>query len=74
MRVVAITEIAPWSNGVRIRGLIDSGTAHGGYGSPYPYGDPRYAPVGDLTFRCTVDYRGYVSNLRVERNNSYRPY
>ena len=49
-------------------------TAYGGYGNPYGYADPRYAPTGDLSFRCTVDYRGYVSNLRVERNGTYRPY
>ena len=74
MRVVAITEIARWSNGVHVRGLIDSGNVHGGYGSPYAYNDPRYAPAGDLTFSCSADYRGSVSNLRVERNNAVRPY
>ena len=75
MRVAAITEVRRRSNGLRVRGLIDSGA----YGSPYayPYGnqtyvDPRYARTGDLTFRCDVDYRGYVRNVRIGRNSAYR--
>lgn len=73
MRVTAITEVKRRSNNkLRVRGLIDSGA----YGY-YPYGnqgyvDPRYARNGDLTFRCDVDYRGYVSNVRIGRNNAYR--
>jgi hypothetical protein len=39
------------------------------YGQPYG----GYAN-GDLTFRCNVDYRGYVSNVRIRRNESYRRY
>lgn len=74
MRIVAITDVARWSNGLYVRGLIDSGNAHGGYGSRFGYGDPRYAPVGDLRFGCAVDARGYVSNLRIDRNISNRPY
>ncbi|HXC74007.1 MAG TPA: hypothetical protein VN640_04930, partial [Sphingomicrobium sp.] len=62
-----------------------SGLLSSGYGGPYggqryignrPYGyqDQGYA-AGDLTFRCNVDYRGYVSNVRIGRNNSaYRRY
>ena len=45
-----------------------------GYGQP-GYGDPRYAQqqvVSDLQFRCNVDYRGAITNLRVTRNNPYR--
>ena len=45
-----------------------------GYGNPYGYADPRYAPVGDLRFDCAVDDRGYVSNVRVDRNINNRPY
>lgn len=74
MRIVAITDVARWSNGLHVRGLIDSGTAHGGYGNPYGYADPRYAPVGDLRFDCAIDDRGYVSNVRVDRNINNRPY
>ena len=40
------------------------------------YGNRGYAGVyGDLTFRCNVDYRGAVTNLRVRRNDNFRrPY
>jgi hypothetical protein len=77
MRVTQITEVRRRNNGVRVSGLIDS---RGGYGQP-PYGnaygyqgqgyqDPRYAAQGDLTFRCNVDYRGAVSNVRINRNRA----
>jgi hypothetical protein len=67
MRVTAITDIQRRSSGLRVRGLIDSG--YGGYRSQgYGYQGQRYAG-GDLTFRCTVDYRGYVSDVRVSRND-----
>lgn len=73
MRVTAITEVQRRSGGLRVRGLIESGP----YGSPYggqSYVDPRYARRGDLTFRCDVDYRGYVSKVKISRNNDYRRY
>ena len=50
------------------------------YGAPgYPnqgYGNRAYNGVhADLTFRCNVDYRGAVTNLRVRNNGSFRrPY
>ena len=74
MRVTAITDVQRKSSGLRVKGLIDSG--YGGYGqygqygqyNQYGYQNQGYAS-GDLTFRCTVDYRGYVSNVRVERND-----
>ena len=35
--------------------------------------DPRYAQAADLSFRCNVDYRGAVSNVRVSRyQTAYR--
>ena len=87
MRVTAITEVQRRENGVRVSGLIDSrggyqqppyGNAYGYQGQGYQgqaYQDPRYAAQGDLTFRCNVDYRGAVTNVRVRRNtNAYRGY
>jgi hypothetical protein len=74
MRVTAITDVQRRSNGLRVRGLIDSG--HGGngaYGGQYGYQNRGYA-TGDLTFRCNVDYRGYVTNVRIGRNDAYRRY
>lgn len=72
MRVVGITNVERRSSGLRVSGLIDSGTWYGQYGNQYwNQGNlnPRY---GDLTFRCNVDYRGYVTNVRIRRNDSWR--
>ena len=79
MRVTAITQVERRSSGLRVRGLIDSGYYGGQWGyqqqqqQQQGYQNQQYA-VGDLKFRCTVDYRGYVSNVRVERNDDYRRY
>jgi len=62
MRVTAITEVNRRSDGLRVRGLLDSGMS--GY-NPNTYN--RSYATGDLTFRCTVDYRGYVRDVRVRR-------
>jgi len=63
VRVTAITDVQRRSNGrVRVRGLLD--TARGGYG--------RYG--SDLKFRCDVDYRGYIVDVSLDRNDSYRRY
>jgi hypothetical protein len=67
MRVTAITDVERRTFGLRVRGLIDTGY---GYNRNYNQG---YAG-GDLKFRCTVDYRGYVSDVRVDRNDDYRRY
>jgi hypothetical protein len=64
IRVTAITEVERRSDGVRVRGLLDSGM---GYSSYNPYTGPTYSGSGDLTFRCMVDYRGYVRDVRVRR-------
>ena len=82
MRVTAITDVRRRNNGVRVSGLLDSrGGAYPPYGNAYGYQgqgnqgqqgyqDPRYAAQADLTFRCNVDYRGTVSNIRINRNRS----
>jgi hypothetical protein len=55
-RVTAITDVERRTFGVRVRGLLASGRYgyNGGYGR------------GDLGFRCDVDYRGYVRNVRID--------
>ena len=75
VRVTAITDVQRRSRGVRVRGMLSTG---GGYGQR-SY-DPRYGygggygggGYGNLSFRCDVDYRGYVSDVRL--GNGYRNY
>ena len=42
------------------------------YGNAYGYPNTAHAATGDLTFRCNVDYRGAVSNVRIRRAVQYR--
>ncbi len=71
-RVLSITQTIPTRNGMRIRGLASSGRyARNNYG---PYGAGAYGALGygynasaDLTWRCDVDYRGYVRNVDINR-------
>jgi hypothetical protein len=68
-RVVSITRVMPRANGtVRVSGLASSGR-YAGYG-PYgvgAYGALGYNSMADLSFRCTVDYRGFVRNVDINR-------
>ena len=80
-RVTAITNVERRNSGLRVTGMLDSGryAAYGnqGYGQGYGYGNPNQpyaAQTGDLTFRCNVDYRGAVTNIRINQNRSYRRY
>jgi len=76
MRVTAITDVRRRNNGVRVSGLLDSQFgARPPYGNAYGYqgqgnAGQAYAGQGDLTFRCNVDYRGAVSNVRIGRNSA----
>jgi hypothetical protein len=71
-RVVSVTQVVPRGSTVTVRGLASSGRyASNGYG---PYGVGAYGSLGygyaqaaDLSFRCNVDYRGYVRNVRINR-------
>lgn len=71
-RVVAVTSTRPTRDGMRIRGLASSGRyASNGYG---PYGVGAYGALGygynagaDLSWRCDVDYRGFVRNVDINR-------
>ncbi|MEO5773105.1 MAG: hypothetical protein ABIQ32_03170 [Sphingomicrobium sp.] len=71
-RVVSVTNIQRRSNGrLRIEGIAQSsayGAGYGGYGGGYQGG-------GDLTFRCDMDYRGYITNTDLNRiGSSYGAY
>jgi len=68
MRVTSITDVQRRNNGLRVTGLMSSGANYRGqYGNP----NGNYA-MGDVTFRCNVDYRGAVTNIRIGRNTAYR--
>lgn len=71
-RVTGITSAKPTSNGMQVRGVASSGRyAYNSYG---PYGVGAYGALGyganagaDLSWRCDVDYRGYVRNVDINR-------
>lgn len=67
MRVTAITNVERRNNGLRVSGLLNSGMGYPPYGQAYGYQNRGYAR-GDLSFRCNVDYRGAVTNIRIRRN------
>lgn len=84
MRVSAITDVQRRSDGMRVKGLIDSGVDYrGGYGGQayqgagvggQPYAT-RHPSNNDLAFRCNLDPAGLVSGLHVERHTTtYRRY
>ena len=64
----------PYGNqGYGNQGYGNQGYGNQGYGNQ-GYGTP-YRPVADLRFDCRVDYRGYVRDIEIHRNNqAYRPY
>lgn len=65
MRVTSITDVQRRNNGLRVSGMMSSG-----YGGQYGYQNRHYA-AGDVSFRCNVDYRGAVTNVRLGRNMAY---
>ena len=84
MKVSAITAVQRRSDGMRVKGLIDSGVDYrGGYGGQayqgegaggQPYAN-RHPTNNDLVFRCNLDPAGLVSSLHVERHTTtYRRY
>ncbi|MCH8615950.1 hypothetical protein LZ016_07540 [Sphingomonas sp. SM33] len=72
MRVTAITNVERRNNGLRVSGLLDSRGGYPPHGQAYGYQNNGYAATGDLRFRCNVDYRGAVTNVRINRANTYR--
>ncbi len=64
-QVLSITRAEPRRNLVRVRGLASS-DRYGPYGMG-AYGALGYRPRADLSFRCDVDYRGYVRNVDIMR-------
>jgi len=63
-RVLGISRVEPRSSG----GLTVRGYASSGQYAGYAYGGQGQA---DLTFKCKVDYRGFVSSIDLDRINTY---
>lgn len=66
-RVLSITRVNPNRNMVRVRGVASSGRM-----AYSPYGVGAYGMLGanyaaDLSFKCDVDYRGYVRDVDINR-------
>ena len=70
-RVLNVTQVTPRRNTVSVRGLATS-NAYANYG---PYGVGAYGALGygyqqpraDLSFSCSVDYRGYIRDVDINR-------
>ena len=66
-RVLNITRVDPDRRTIEVRGLATSGRQ-----AYNPYGVGAYGALGmsyqpDLSFRCRVDYRGYIRDIDIDR-------
>ena len=71
-RVLGVTRVSPNNGFIRVRGIASSGRH--AYNSYSPYGVGAYGALGygyqqaaDLSFKCDVDYRGYVRDVDIHR-------
>ena len=71
-RVLGVTRVTPNNRYIRVRGIASSGRY--AYNSYSPYGVGAYGALGygyrqaaDLSFKCDVDYRGYVRDVDINR-------
>ena len=80
-RVLGVSSVERRSNnGLRVRGVATANAYAGGY-SPYGgyggYGQGGYGGYGgyapqqtaELSFKCNIDYRGYITDIDLDRNN-----
>ena len=65
-RVLQVTQVNPNRSSIRVRGLASSGTNMGAYGYG-AYGAYGMAYQPDLSFKCDVDYRGYIRDIDINR-------
>lgn len=79
MRLSAITHVQRRWDGMRVKGLIDSGVDYlgGQGGQAYQGAGPggqayatRYPSHNDLSFRCNLDPHGIVTSMHVDRNTT----
>ncbi len=68
-RVLSITRVDPRRTSVRVSGIASSGrVAYNRYGvGAYGMLGSNYATAPDLSFGCSVNYRGYVTDLDINR-------
>jgi hypothetical protein len=68
-RVLTVTQVTPRRNSVRVRGLASSGRmAYNPYGvGAYGMLGSNYGGAADLRFNCSVDYRGFVRDVDINR-------
>lgn len=71
-RVLGVTRVTPSNGYTRVRGIASSGRY--AYNNYSPYGVGAYGAMGygyqqaaDLSFKCDVDYRGYVRDVDINR-------
>ena len=71
-RVLGVTRVTPNNGYIRVRGIASSGRH--AYNNYSPYGVGAYGALGygyqqsaDLSFKCDVDYRGYVRDIDINR-------
>ena len=65
-RVLQVTQVNPNRSAIRVRGLASSGSNMGPYGVG-AYGAYGMAYQPDLSFKCDVDYRGYIRDIDINR-------
>lgn len=66
-RVLGVTSVVPRSYGtMRVRGLANSGRFYRNYGLGY-YGALGAGYAADLSFKCDVDYRGFIRDIDINR-------
>lgn len=63
-RVLNVTRVDPNRNSIRVRGLATSGRVNNGLNLFGLLGSNYRA---DLSYACTVDYRGYVRDVDINR-------
>ena len=63
-RVLSVTRVVPTSNSIRVRGLATSGRVSNGLNLFGLLGSNYRA---DLSYACTVDYRGRVRDIDINR-------
>jgi hypothetical protein len=84
MRVSSITDVQRRADGMRVKGLIDSGVVYRGDDDSHDYQGPgsggeafatAHPSNNDLAFRCNLDNAGLISSMHVERHTTtYRRY